>query len=134
MAIAINSVVRGYHIYKDIWSAEIDSELPCCAESDNLEYQYAVAVMNDMHAVGHVPWKISFICNLFLRHSGMMVYQITGPRQYSRDLHQGGLEVLCQYHFYSDNEEYLKKVMGLIEKASYSTEAVIISPKYFRRH
>ena len=35
MAFAINSVVQGYHIYKDIWSAEIDSELPCCAEFDN---------------------------------------------------------------------------------------------------
>ena len=23
---------------KDIWSAEIDSELPCCAESDSHEY------------------------------------------------------------------------------------------------
>ena len=37
MAFAINGVVRGYHIYKEIWSAEIDSELPCCPESGNHE-------------------------------------------------------------------------------------------------
>ena len=37
MAFGINSVVRAYNIYKDIWSAEIDSELPYCADSDNCE-------------------------------------------------------------------------------------------------
>ena len=133
MAFAINGVVRGYHIYKDIWSAKIDSELPCCPESGNREDRYAVAVMNGTHVVGHVPRKISFICHLFLRHSGMMVCKITGPRQYSTDLHQGGLEVPCQYQFYSDNEERLKKVKGLIEKALYTTKAVIIDAKHFQK-
>ena len=35
MAFAITSVVRGYHAYKDIWEAAIDSELPCLPEPDN---------------------------------------------------------------------------------------------------
>ena len=29
MALAIDSVIPGCHIYKDVWSAEMDSELPC---------------------------------------------------------------------------------------------------------
>ena len=62
----------------------------------------------------------------------MMVCKITGPRRYSNDLHQGGLEVPCQYQFYSDNEERLIKVKGLIEKALYTTKAVIIDA-IFRR-
>ena len=41
MAFAIDSVVRGYHIYQDIWSAEICSELPCHPESGNCEDRYA---------------------------------------------------------------------------------------------
>ena len=58
-AFAIDSVVRGYHIYQDNWSAEINSELPCHPESGNREDRYAVGVMNDTHVVGHVPRKIS---------------------------------------------------------------------------
>ena len=34
----------GYHVYKDIWEAEINLELLC---SPNREDRYAVAVMND---------------------------------------------------------------------------------------
>ena len=33
MAFGVDSVVRGSHIYKDVWSAGIDSELPCSSES-----------------------------------------------------------------------------------------------------
>ena len=93
---------------------------------------YVVGVMNDTHVIGHVPWKISFMCLVFLCNSGIMACRITGPRQYSTDLHQGGLEVLCQYQFYSENEECLKKVKELIEKASFSTKTVTINTKYFQ--
>ena len=133
MAYAIVSVVRRYHIYQDIWSAEIDSELPCLPESGNHEDRYAVAVINDMRVVGHVLRKISFICHLFLRNSGMMVCKITVLRQYSADLHQRGLEVQCQYQFYSDSEERLIKVQKLLEKASYATKTVILDTKHFLR-
>ena len=33
MALAIDSVVPGCRIYKDVWSAEMDSESPCSAGS-----------------------------------------------------------------------------------------------------
>ena len=29
MEFAIDSEVRGCHVYKDVWSAGIDSKLPC---------------------------------------------------------------------------------------------------------
>ena len=102
-------------------------------ESGNHEDRYAVAVINDTQVVGHVPRKISFVCHLFLRNLGMMVCKITGPRQYSADLHQGGLEVPCLYQFYSDSEERLIKVQKLLEKASYATKMVIIDTKHFLR-
>ena len=69
MTFAIASVVRGYHVYKDIWDAEIDFEFPCFPEPDNREDCYAVAVMNGVDVVGYVPRRISYICNIFLRHS-----------------------------------------------------------------
>jgi len=46
MAFAITFVVRGYHVYKDIWAVEIVSELPCFVEPHNREDRYAVAVMD----------------------------------------------------------------------------------------
>ena len=31
----IQAMVRGYHIYKDVWSAVIDEEFPCKREGGN---------------------------------------------------------------------------------------------------
>ena len=130
MAFEIDSVVRGYHVYKDVWDAHIGVVLPCLPEMSNREDRYAVAVMDGDIVVGHVPRKISFICNLFLRHSGIMLCKVTGPRQYSSDLVQGGLEVPCKYEFYLEDkcpdDTTFKKVKGLIEKASYTAKSIAI--------
>ena len=91
MAFAITFVVRGYHVYKDIWAAEIGSELLCFPEPHNREDP--VAVMDGTSIVGHVPRKISYICYIFLLHSGSIICRVTGPRQYSQDLEQGGVDV-----------------------------------------
>ena len=72
-AFSIDSVVRGYHIYKEIWDADIGSELACYQESSNSEDRYAVALMDDEHVVGHVPRTVSFICHLFPIHSGVIL-------------------------------------------------------------
>ena len=42
MAFAIDSVVLACHIYKNVWSAEIDSELPSSPEYGNCEDWYAI--------------------------------------------------------------------------------------------
>ena len=45
-AFVVSSVVRGYHEYKDIWSAPIDgAELPCKREPGNPRDTSAVAVI-----------------------------------------------------------------------------------------
>ena len=43
-------MVRGYHVYKDIWEAELDEELPCQKEPLNIVDPFAVAVSQ---IVGH---------------------------------------------------------------------------------
>ena len=129
MVFEIDSVVRGYHVYKDVWDARIGTELPCLPESSNREDRYAVAVINGVLGVGHVPRKISFICNLFLRHSGTIVCRVTGPRQYSTDLDQGGLDVPSKYEFHAveknSDDETFKAVKRMIEKAFYTTKLII---------
>ena len=58
--------------------------------------------------VGHIPRNISTSCNLFLRKGGTISCVVTGHRQYSSDLPQGGLEVPCQMLFkgtYYENDQ-----------------------------
>ena len=43
MAFAIDSEVSGCHVYKDVWSARIVSELPCMlSKVFNYKDQYAI--------------------------------------------------------------------------------------------
>ena len=104
-------MVRGYHVYRDVWAASIGELLPCEREAGNASDRYAVAVMKDFAVVGHVPRKISTICSIFLRRGGTIDCHITGCKRYSRDLVQGGLEVPCLLIF---------KVTGYILLINYS--------------
>lgn len=109
------SVVRGYHVYKDTWNAVIGEELPCRGETSNRHDSFAVAIIKNNSVVGHVPRKSSAACSLFLRRcgTGSIICRITGGRQHSQDLPQGGPELPCVYIFKGDLNliEKLKKVM-----------------------
>ena len=88
--LVINSVVRGYHVYKDIWTSARGEELQCQRETGNVHDLYAaVSVMRRGNIVGHISRKISTVCNLFIRQGGTITCVITGNRQYSADLPQG---------------------------------------------
>ena len=63
----INSVVRGHHVYKDIWTPEIGEELTCRREVGNIHDLHAVAVICGRNVVGHVPRTKSMPCNVFIR-------------------------------------------------------------------
>ena len=67
-------------------------ELICRKKPFNTTDPFAVAVVKNSTAVGHVPRKILSVCSLFLRKNGTIVCKVTGSRCYSRDLPQGGLE------------------------------------------
>ena len=64
MALEFNfeSMVRGYHVYKDVWDATIRETLPCKVESGNASDPYAVALKQGSTIAGHVngramPWN-----------------------------------------------------------------------------
>ena len=65
----------------------------CECEGRNPEDPYAVALWKDGIIVGHIPRTIS----LFLRRGGAIQCTVAGPRKYSDDLLQGGLELPCTY-------------------------------------
>ena len=111
--IEVETVTRGYHVYKEIWTAMLGEALTCTREADNFHDQFAVVIMKGSDVVGHVPKKISMICSLFLR-SGTITCEVSGSRQYSADLHQGGLEVPCKLRFACCDQELLTKTHKLL--------------------
>ena len=89
----IEAMVRGYHIYKDVWSAVIDEEFLCKREDGNHFDPFAVAVCNGDRVIGQVPRKSSSVCSLYIRQGGEIHCRVTGSRRFSADLEQVGLEV-----------------------------------------
>ena len=92
----VSSVVRGYHVYRRSWSPSLEEQLECRREAGNDKDRYAVAVLKHGSVVGHIPRRISAACSLFIERNGRINCRITGARQYSADLPQGGLEIPCE--------------------------------------
>ena len=95
-------MVRGFHVYREIWEASEGEVLPCTREVNNLHYPFSVAVKKDSIIVGHVPRKVSAICSLFLKRGGSIMCRVTGSKRYSADLPQGGLEIPAILTFTGD--------------------------------
>ena len=108
----MESCVRGYHVYKDLWEAVVGERLECQRERDNPSDAYAVAVKKGGAVVGHLPRKLSRLCALFIRRGGSISCSPTGRRRYSSDLPQGGLEIPCLLFFEGDSKE-IKKLVKL---------------------
>ena len=115
----VNSMVRGYHKYKDIWPDPIVGEaLPCKREVGNPHDPLAVSIIKTIGGehkiVGHVPRRISPLCSVFIRRSGNIKCIIIGPRRYSSDLPQGGLELPCKFVFSTHDAEESSRLRKLI--------------------
>ena len=92
---------------------------------------YAVAAMNHGVVVGRVS-TISALYSIFLQRGEVICCEITGTRQYSSHLPQGGLELPCKLKFsgYSNDHEITKiqKLLTQVPKSdevtNYNTSAI----------
>ena len=127
LSFTVDSAIRGHHIYKTIWTPQLDETLSCETEPGNIHDPYAVAVKrtSDNTIVGHVPRKVSAVCSLFLRR-GTMVCVVTGNRRHFSDLPQGGLEVPCTLTFNGtkDNIEKVKRLWERAPRSEYQLQVV----------
>jgi len=73
-----------------------------------------VAVVKDGSTVGHCPGAF---CSIFLRCNSEITCQVTGGRQYSLDLPQGGLGVPCKLAFHTNKKSDAEKTEKLLRKA-----------------
>ena len=57
-----SSVVRRFHVYKDIWTPILNEVHPTQLECGNPEDRYAVSILKDDLIVGHIPKELSRSC------------------------------------------------------------------------
>ena len=102
------SVVRGHHVYKDVWRPVIGELLQIFHETNNRHDRHALAVFKEGIFVGHVPSEMSRIFWFFLQHDGKIECEITGQRKKGK-----GLEVPCVYRFKGSTQkiERMKELM-----------------------
>ena len=51
----VETMVRGYHVYQENWSATVGEELVCQRETGNICDAFAVSVIRASEVVGHIP-------------------------------------------------------------------------------
>ena len=100
----LHSCIHGFHECQEIWSPTLDEELGCSRELDNPNDSYPVRILKGTQVVGHVPHKISRMCGIFLRISGIITCTVTENRCYSHDLPQGGMEIPCVLNFFGEDK------------------------------
>ena len=117
--LVVESCIRGYHVYKQTWTPNYSNPevLTCIREPGNVVDPYAVAVIDSERTiVGHIPRAISAVCSLFLLRGGKMECEVRGPRRYSADLPQGGLEHPCCIIFVGHADK-IRKISKLLKEA-----------------
>lgn len=118
----LDSFVRGYHAYMDIWTPKVGDENFCLkSENENPHDKFAVAILLEEQIVGHVPKNLSKIFHQFMRIPNCTIScKVTGKR-----VNRGagyGLEIPVQYRFIGAKkavewaEKNIKKVFESIDK------------------
>ena len=51
----VETMVRGYHVYQENWSATVGEELVCQRELVTFVMLFAVSVIRASEVVGHIP-------------------------------------------------------------------------------
>ena len=55
VSVEIDTYVKGYHVYKNIWKPTVNEELETETEPDNVMDKYTVCVKKNTSVVGHLP-------------------------------------------------------------------------------
>ena len=62
----MESCIRGFHVYRVVWTPYIGEQLDCVLDSGNSEDPFAVAVQKDDRTISHALRTISCVSSLFL--------------------------------------------------------------------
>ena len=111
------SVIRGHHVYKRIWTPTTGEILSVNSDPANRHDRFARAVLKVGAIVGHVPREVSRIFQFFLMSGGKIMCEVTGSRKYGK-----GLEVPCVYKFTGTEKNVIKVKKTLSKKLQLHCE------------
>ena len=109
----VQCCIRGYYTYQSQWNAEVGAELGAVPDTRTtalVKDKYAIAVKNGKQTAGHIPMFLSKLTFFFLRYDGKVSIEVNGPRRYSADLIQGGLELPAEFTFQTSNEKLFSQM------------------------
>ena len=113
-AVEIDSFVRGFHEYKDIWRPSVGEILDLKRERTNAKDVLAVCIQKDGVVVGHMPRNLASLVSYFLERSfNTGSVEITGA-----PLNRGAgmrMEVPCIYRLFGP-KMYAKRLREVIQK------------------
>ncbi len=95
----ISSFIRGYHVYKDIWSPVREELLLVKQETNNSHDSSAVAIMKENVVVGHVPYNLASSMSHFLGREFNKAFAVVVGDKVNRGAGYG-LEIPCIYRLY----------------------------------
>ena len=119
--LSVESMVRGYHVYKDDWSPSVGDELKLELEELKRHDRYAVAIKVSGNIVNNAPRKFSKIVYHFIKNGGRVAGEVRGKRQRSA-IHMKELEIPCLYKSDSPSPSKAKK------------PAVVLNNFFFQLH
>ena len=130
--LTVQSVVRGFHVYKAIWQPEEGKKLMCKHEENNKYDLFVSKVCRalDRKIVGHLSIEISRITRFNIARGAIVEAQLTAAHYSCSSLVQGGLGIPCSLTFKmpatKKSSELLKKYLELFETKYTEPQEIII--------
>ena len=94
--LTVESVVRGYHGYKDDWSHSVGDDFELEKEELNRHDRYTVAIKVSGDIVGHVPRKFSKIVYYFIKNGGRVTGEVREETEECRLYERAGDTMFIQ--------------------------------------
>ena len=114
--VEIESYVRGFHAYQDVWHPTVGEILALRKESTNEKDSLAVSVVKDDNTLGHMPYDLAPLVFYFLsREVNKGLVETTGEK-----VNRGagmGLELPCIYRLYGPRR-YLDRLVVMLGDAA----------------
>ncbi len=108
----IDSYIRGYHAYTDVWVPMVGESLLVKPEPANAKDKKAVAILKETTIVGHVPQNLAPRLFQFLRRDVNKAFAVIRGDKVNRGAGYG-LEVPCIYRLYGP-PAYINKMRELV--------------------
>ena len=109
----INSYIRGYHAYQDVWTPVLNESLLVKREPNNIIDSNAVAVYQDDLIVGHVPYNLAPSFSFFLQREVNKAFAEVLGEKVNRGAGYG-LEIPCKYRLYGP-KGYIIKMREIVD-------------------